>query len=161
MDFSKPSTPKSVITNINESIEDAIKLSSVTMRKTRIKLVKTLYEKLPSYTADPHLIEEVILNLITNSIEALKDIEGEKIVEILSSIEENHIVVSVSDSGPGIPSDLRNQIFDPFYTTKIDGTGIGLSICQRIIIDHGGSLNVSESKWGGATFTIEFPLRKE
>ncbi|MBW1798969.1 MAG: HAMP domain-containing histidine kinase [Deltaproteobacteria bacterium] len=63
--------------------------------------------------------------------------------------------MSISDSGPGVPSNIRDKIFDPFFSTKNDGTGIGLSIAQRIVIDHGGSLTVSQSKWGGAEFTIK------
>jgi len=72
-----------------------------------------------------------------------------------------HILVKVSDSGPGIPSNLKEKIFDPFYTTKDGSTGIGLSLSHRVITDHGGSLRVVPSKWDGAEFIIEIPLKKE
>jgi signal transduction histidine kinase len=67
----------------------------------------------------------------------------------------------ISDTGPGVPANIKDKIFDPFYTTKSDSTGIGLSLCHRIIMDHGGFLGVSSSRWGGAQFLIEIPVEKE
>ena len=160
MDFSKPSTPRLVLTGINQPIEDAIGLPSVTIRKRRIKIEKDLAEDLPMVHADPQLIEQVILNLISNAAEAMKNVDGPKKIAVTSSAENNRILVRISDSGPGVPLNLRDKIFDPFYTTKTESTGIGLSLCHRIMTDHDGSLRVSESKWGGAEFTIEIPLQE-
>ena len=85
MDFSKPGTPKLISTDINASVEEAIKLSAVTLRKNTIKIDKPLYRDLPHCYADPHLIEQVILNLITNAGKAMKNKDGLKIIEIKSS----------------------------------------------------------------------------
>jgi PAS domain S-box-containing protein len=160
IDFSKPSEPKLVLTDINQPIEEAINLSSVTLRKSGIKIEKDLARDLPLCHADPLLIEEVILNLITNATEAMKNVDGAKKIDVISSVKNDRIIVSVSDSGPGVTSDLKGKIFDPFYTTKNGSTGIGLSLCHRIITDHGGSLRVSTSKLGGAEFVIEIPVKK-
>ena len=160
MDFSKPGEPKLVPANINQPIEEAIQLSSVTLRKSEISLEKDLSEDLPQCNADPHLIEEVILNLITNAAEAMKGMEGGERIEITSSMGNKHILVKVSDSGPGVPSNLKEKIFDPFYTTKDGSTGIGLSLSHRVISDHGGSLSVGPSKWGGAEFIIKIPIKE-
>jgi len=160
MDFAKPGEPKLISTDINKPIEEAIHLSAVTMRKSGIKIEQRLSENLPPCQADPNLIEEMVLNLITNAAEAMKHMDQDKIIEIASSYENNRIVLTFSDSGQGIPIELRNKILDPFYTTKTDGTGIGLSISHRIITDHDGSLEISNSKWGGAEFRIEFPVGK-
>ena len=160
VDFSKPSEPKFITTNINQSIEEAINLSSVSLRKIGIKVEKNLAEDLPPCYADPSLIEAVILNIITNAAEAMRNIAEAKKIEINSSFESNHIFVRISDSGPGVPPDIREKVFDPFYTTKNTSTGIGLSICHRIISDHGGSISISTGKWGGAEFVIELPLEK-
>ena len=65
----------------------------------------------------------------------------------------------MSDSGPGVPFHLRSKIFDPFYTSKSDSSGIGLSISHRIITDHGGSIEVGTSKWGGAEFKVRIPIK--
>jgi len=160
IDFSRPSRPNFILANINGPIEDAISLSAVTLRKSRISLEKKLQKDIPECTLDKHLMEEVILNLITNAVEALRKTEGERNLEVNSFAEGESIFVRIADSGPGIPLDLREQVFDPFFSTKDGGTGIGLSLSHRIVVDHGGSLSVSTSKWGGAEFLIEIPCRK-
>ena len=115
---------------------------------------------MPLCQVDPNLIEQAILNLINNATEAMQDMRKGKKIEITSSIEKNCILVTVSDSGPGVPLALKDELFDPFYSTKSNGTGIGLSISNRIITDHGGSMDVSVSRWGGAEFRIELPIKK-
>ena len=161
MDFSKPSEPKLILTDINQPIEEAMNLSLVTLRKSGIQIEKALAKDLPPCHMDPLLIEEVILNLITNATEAMKSIDGVKIIKVISSVKKHRILVRVSDSGPGVTPDLKDKIFDPFYSTKNGSTGIGLSINHRIITDHGGSLTVYSSKWGGAEFVIEIPIKKK
>jgi len=160
MDFSKPSEPKFVLTDINKPIKDALNLSEVSLRKRGIEIEKALDSDLPLCQVDPNLIEQVILNLINNATEAMQDMRKGKIIEITSSIGKNCILMTVSDSGPGVPLAMRDQLFDPFYSTKSRGTGIGLSISNRIITDHGASIDISESKWGGAEFRIELPIKK-
>jgi PAS domain S-box-containing protein len=160
MDFSKPGAPKMVPTNINESLEEAIELSSVTMRKNGVKIEKSLAPDLPQCYADPHLIEQVVLNLITNAARAMEKFNGTKFVEIKSSARNNTLSIRVADSGPGVPIELREKIFDPFFTTKDDGSGIGLNIAQRIVADHNGSISLDSSKWGGAEFKIELPIER-
>ena len=161
MDFSKPGAPKMVPTNINESLEEAIELSSVTMRKNGIKFEKSLAADLPQCYADPHLIEQVVLNLITNAARAMeKTTNGNKRVEIKSSAENNTLCIQVADAGPGVPAEIREKIFDPFFTTKEDGSGIGLNIAQRIVADHNGSISLGSSRWGGAEFKIELPIER-
>jgi len=160
MDFSKPTEPKYAMIDINKPIEEAISLSSVMLRKGGVKLEKTLAEDLPPCRADPQLIEEVILNLITNAAEATRNVDGARKIGVTSSMENNRISVRVFDSGPGIPSNIGDKVFDPFYSTKNGGTGIGLSLSHRIITDHGGSLRVGTSRWGGAEFVIEIPIEK-
>ncbi len=159
MDFSKPSNPKFVLTDLDQPVEDAVGLASVTLRKRGIKIEKKLAHDLPMVNADAQLIEEVVLNLITNAAEAMKNAKDQKQIEIISFAENNHVCVRVSDSGPGVPLELREKIFDPFFTTKTESTGIGLSLCHRIVSDHEGNLQVSENRWGGAAFTIRLPIK--
>ena len=161
MDFSKPGAPKMVLTNINESLEEAIMLSSVTLRKNGIKFDKSLAPDLPQCYADPQLIEQVVLNLITNAARAMeKSPNGGKRVEIKSFAQNNILCVQVADNGPGVPNELRDKIFDPFFTTKEDGSGIGLNIAHRIVADHNGSISLGASRWGGAEFKIELPIER-
>ncbi|UCF90278.1 MAG: PAS domain S-box protein [Desulfobacterales bacterium] len=160
MDFSKPSEPKFVTININQPIEEAINLTAVTLRKNGIQLEKNLTDNLPLCLADPNLIEEMVLNLINNAAEAMQSMEGDKQLAVSSSGAMDRILIRVSDSGPGVPLESRTKIFDPFFTTKHEGTGIGLSLSHRIVTDHGGSLQVTTSKWGGAEFVVELPVNK-
>jgi PAS domain S-box-containing protein len=161
MDFSRPGEPKLVISHINTPIEEAVKLASVTLRKSQIQISTSLAENLPECQIDPHLIEEVLLNLITNAADAMQDMESCKAIEITTSLADDKIEIKVSDTGPGVPFHLRSKIFDPFYTTKSDSSGIGLSISHRIISDHGGSIEVGSSNGGGAEFKVEIPLKMD
>ncbi len=158
IDFSKPSEPKFVEADVNQPIEEAVKLSAVTIRKSGVRLEKSLAEELPGCLIDPTLIEEVILNLINNATEAMKNMEGEKKIEVRSERRNDHVLISVSDSGPGVPSAIRKRFFNHFYTTKNDSTGIGLSLCHRIVTDHGGTLDVRRSRWSGAEFQVRLPV---
>jgi PAS domain S-box-containing protein len=160
MDFSKPSIPRLALTNINHSIQEAVGLSSATLRKYGIRIETSLRDDLPQCFTDSHLIEQVLMNLIMNASQAMEKTAGEKIIEVTSSVEENFVLIRVADSGPGVPPMLRKKIFDPFFTTKKDSSGIGLSVCYRIMADHGGSLNVLTSKWGGAEFRVGIPIEK-
>ncbi|MCK5145213.1 GHKL domain-containing protein [bacterium] len=160
MDFSRPTEPKRKWIHINAPIEEAAELSSVTLSKIGIKLTQKLEENLPLCYADALLLEQVLLNLITNAAEAMKENRTEKIIAIASSLKKDRFRITVSDSGPGVPNPVKEKIFDPFYSTKSGNTGIGLSLGHRIITDHGGTLDVEVSRWSGAQFVIEIPLKQ-
>lgn len=110
---------------------------------------------IPSVVADRELLKQVCLNIAKNGIEAMVD---GGILHIQVKVDEagRRVLVDVHDSGPGIPAFLIDKIFDPFFTTKQNGTGLGLSVCQRIIHDIGGTIRVA-SKGFGTTFTIAIP----
>jgi PAS domain S-box-containing protein len=157
LDFSKPNAPRMGWMNVNSVIEEALELSSVTLRKAGITLEKNLESGLPLCFADSQLISQVLLNLITNAAQALRECQGERRLSVGSSLEKDSLLISVADSGPGVPMDLREKIFDPFFSIKREGSGIGLSLCHRIVTDHGGSLKIGVSKWEGAEFIVEIP----
>ena len=160
LDFSRPGAPTMALMNANQPMEDAIKLSAVTLRKKEIQVKTSLEDKLPKCYGDAHLIEQVVLNLIDNAVKAMEDKGSSKMLRLRTYSENNGVYLLVSDSGAGIPAGIREKIFDPFFTTETDGSGIGLAICQRIINDHGGNIKVGGNSWGGATFTIELPIEK-
>ncbi len=160
MDFSKPGEPRFVMADINEPVDDAAGLAMTTLHKAGIVLKKNLSPEIPACRIDPHMMEQVILNLITNAAEAMRDAQCPKVISIRTSFEKDHVTVRVADSGPGVAADLQEKIFEPFFTTKSDSTGIGLSICRRIIIDHGGVLKATDSALGGAEFVIELPVKE-
>ncbi|HGY11351.1 MAG TPA: GHKL domain-containing protein [Desulfobacterales bacterium] len=158
MDFSRPTETKFSLTDINDSIMEAVNLTSVTLRKSGIQFSTALSDNLPKCMADSHMIEQVILNLIANASEAMQNMDKDKRINISSFLENNNIYIKVKDSGHGIPQDIRNDIFEPFYTTKNSGSGIGLNICHRIITDHGGTLELSSAEQKGAEFIIKIPI---
>jgi len=104
-------------------------------------------------TADEELLEQVIINLIKNSLEALGQEGG--MIRIFCRKDVEGCLIKVSDNGPGIPSDMIERIFVPFFTTKTEGSGIGLSLSRQIIHQHGGHINVASTSDPGTTFVIE------
>lgn len=161
MDFSKPAPPHMGIVNLNDPIVEAIRMTSSTLRKRGVAVYTDLAPDLPKCRADAGLIEQVLVNLITNAFQAMEKTEGQKYLEISSAALDGRIVIRVSDSGPGVPPSIRMKIFDPFFTTRKEGSGIGLSFSHRIIADHDGALLVNTSRWGGAEFRIELPGARE
>lgn len=158
MDFSKPGKPNFIVADINKPIEEAIKLTSTTLRKCGISLEQALKDDLPKCRFDPQQIEEVVLNLINNALDAVRTSVNEKRIRVTSSERDQHVILSVIDSGSGIPRKNRDKVFDPFFTSKSDSTGIGLSICHRIVRDHDGTIKILTSQWGGAEFCIFIPV---
>ncbi len=160
LDFSRPTAPRMALVDINQCLNNVIKLTAVTMRKAGIQVDTSLAPNLPRCHGDMALMEQVFLNLTQNAARTLKKATGVKTIAINSYTVDNQIHIAVADSGPGVPDELKDKIFDPFFTTNPDGSGIGLSIAQRIVTDHNGSLTVSAAKLGGALFTVSLPIEK-
>jgi signal transduction histidine kinase len=113
---------------------------------------------LPQVFGDRLQLQQVVMNLIVNSVEAMKNIGGTREIIIKSQREGNEqILISVSDTGIGLPPQVAEKIFDPFFTTKAHGTGMGLRISRSIIESHGGRLWAAESSERGATFQFTLP----
>ena len=161
LDYSKPFPPRKQAVDVNQVIEEAVRLSMSTLRKREIALLKDLATDPAICRADAQLIEQVLVNLIMNACQAMEGSGGAKFLEVASSVQDGRVVLRVSDSGPGVPLPLREKVFDPFFTTRKDGSGIGLSFSHRIVTDHGGSLRIETSRWGGAEFRIELPAAGE
>ncbi len=160
LDFSKPTAPQMVHIDINQCLNNVLDLTAVTMRKADIQVTCKLAENLPHCYGDVALMEQVFLNLIQNAGHAVKSAQDAKNVTVTSYSQKNQIYVTVSDSGPGVPDDLKEKIFDPFFTTSSDGSGIGLSIAQRIVTDHNGMLTLQSTDLGGAKFMVTLPIEK-
>jgi len=130
------------------------------LRRKGINLERQLKKDIPCSYADSMLMEQAIINLINNAARALKGENGDKKILLTSSCNDTHIYIRVSDSGHGVPQHLREKVFDPFFTTNTDGSGLGLSIVHRIVQYHGGSVCVTTGSLGGAEFIIELPMEK-
>ncbi|GEM_PF-6598253 len=153
MDFSRPHVPRLARTDINRCVRKA---SEFALPEEEIIMETVLHEDMPECFLDARSVLQVLINLITNAAEAMKNTAHRKIM-IRSRHDNDSVVITVSDSGPGVSQDDRDKIFAPFFTTKHRGLGIGLSISSGIIKDHGGRMDVSDSIMGGAEFRITLP----
>jgi PAS domain S-box-containing protein len=144
--------------NMNELVREVLALARNELRNSLIELRIELDEMLPTLTADPVQLQQVIFNLINNAIDAMDRVTGrDRILHIKSERSERWMAVSVADSGVGIAPENVDKIFKSFFTTKTNGMGMGLAICQSIVESHGGKLTASPAYPHGAVFNITLP----
>jgi two-component system NtrC family sensor kinase len=158
--FARQRPPERALTDINQVVRDAAELRRYALHTHQIDLHLALDPELPQVMADATQLQQVFLNLITNAEHALRDYDGDKRLTIVSRRSGDMIVVSVADSGPGVPHELHDRIFNPFFTTKKvgEGTGLGLSISDGIVREHGGQIRLASPPGEGAVFVIELPI---
>ncbi|WP_158794053.1 ATP-binding protein [Granulicella sp. L60] len=155
--FEKGVMDREVI-DVNEINRETIALLRDEAVRHNISVRTELADGLPSIVGDRVQLQQVVMNLIVNSIDAMKDIDGVRVMVIKSQrTEDEQILVSVSDTGIGLPPQFLEQIFNPFFTTKAHGTGMGLRISRSIIESHGGRLWAVGSAGQGATFHFHLP----
>jgi signal transduction histidine kinase len=152
MEFSKPSRAGRSAHSLNELVRDTV-TPLVEDAPAGVTIEARLDPGAPEVIMDPGAVEQLIINLVRNSVEALA---GPGRVTVSTKIDAEGTRLVVEDTGPGIPPELREKIFEPFYTTKRTGSGLGLSICRSIVSDHGGTLAVASAAGGGATITVTF-----
>jgi two-component system NtrC family sensor kinase len=156
-------SPKREPVSIRDAVAVALELINHRLRDTDIRVITEMPARLPPLRADPDQIVHLLANLMGNAAAALQRRPGARIL-VRAEIEEadtgRSLVLRVADNGPGIPPELREHVFRPFFTTKPDGagTGIGLALCRTIVQDHGGQIAAEETPGGGATFTVWLPL---
>jgi PAS domain S-box-containing protein len=149
-------TPQREMVNLNELIPEMIALLHDAANRQSISIRAEVDGTLPPITADRVQMQQVLMNLMLNGIEAMKDSGGELTIR-LKKAEDGQIQLSVSDVGVGLPVENAEHIFDAFFSTKTQGTGMGLSISRRIIESHGGRLWASSNSGRGATFHFTVP----
>jgi len=144
---------------IKPVVQNVLMLFEYDIRQSRVTLKTDIERKLPEVFIDDIQIQQVLVNLIKNSIDALRE-AGTPDPEILVTAEsaEREILVKVTDNGPGVDEELRSRLFEPFFTTKPHGVGLGLSICRNIANAHGGNLRHETPPEGGCRFTLSLPL---
>jgi PAS domain S-box-containing protein len=152
----KRETSKRETVNLNEVIRETIALLQEKVSKNSILIRTQLDDVLPTISADRVQVQQVLMNLILNGIEAMKETRGELTITSETG-EHSQVLISVRDSGVGLPVGNPERIFEAFFTTKPEGTGMGLSISRRIIESHGGRLWASASPGGGAIFHFTLP----
>jgi len=157
--FTKKRVGQRQFLEINTIIEGTLRLVEADVRARNFNLCKSLTPELPKVFADNIQIQQVVLNLIRNAMDAMENVpSGENIVTVETNLgDDNCVRVSVSDQGIGLTEDIAEQIFDSFFTTRDTGTGLGLSISRSIIAAHGGVIDYSPNREGGVTFYFTLP----
>jgi PAS domain S-box-containing protein len=139
---------------LNQLLEEILDLIGYQIPTAGILMQRSLSKELPLCHGDVDRLRQVFVNLIVNALQAL---EGQGRLEVSSRFEADEFQVRIVDDGPGIPADIRGQIFHPFFTTKSDGTGLGLSVSYGIVEAHGGNIAVESEPGQGSCFTVSLP----
>jgi PAS domain S-box-containing protein len=158
----KKGTPERELVDVNEIVREMIVVLHGEAARQNIVVTMDLARDLPQLMADRVQLQQVMMNLIMNSIDAMKSVDGIRELAINSRLAENEkILVSVSDTGVGLPKQQADQIFNAFFTTKLHGTGMGLRISGTIIESHGGRLWAEDNSPRGAKFLFTLPTKIE
>ncbi|MDP2628234.1 MAG: ATP-binding protein, partial [Candidatus Rokubacteria bacterium] len=147
---------------LNQVVREALELLTYPLRVDSVEVVLDLAEDLPALQGDSHLLHQVVVNLVSNAQQAMREVPGRRRLSLStrSDPQREHVYLEVADTGPGIPLEIQARIFEPFFTTKPpgQGTGLGLSLCQGIVENHGGLVRVRSEPGGGAAFVVELPV---
>src|SRR3984893_9358069 len=152
----KKSLPQREPVDVNELIREIALLLQNDIRRNSVTVHLDLSENLPEVAGDRVQLEQVLMNLMLNAIEAMRDANGDLTITSKQT-DDGHSLISVSDTGVGIPADKVDQIFDTFFTTKPQGTGMGLAISRSIVESHGGRLWATSTSGRGSTFRFTLP----
>ncbi|MBL6928920.1 MAG: PAS domain S-box protein [Rhodospirillales bacterium] len=157
--FARNESPERKPIEINQAIREAMDLLRSNAIGNAVSVELDLAESAPSVPADAIQIQQVIHNLARNAIEAMGEVPGDRVLTIKTRIDvENGFEVAVSDTGPGMSADVRDNLFTPFFSTKPDGLGMGLTICRTIVKSHGAELDLSSEEGAGTTFRFTLPF---
>jgi C4-dicarboxylate-specific signal transduction histidine kinase len=159
-DLYKKTPTKHTMVQINEIVREVLALVQDDFRANAVIATLEYQENLPLIHASHSQIQQVILNLVTNSVEAMRSVPiNKRRLRLTTGFDgKTGVAVYIQDSGPGIAPENQERIFEPFFTTKSSGTGLGLPICRSIVEDHGGALHLSKTNSGGTSFELILPL---
>lgn len=163
LEFSRPASPQKKPLDVNVLVERTLQLQEHSLRRNQITVNFQAHPGLPPVLGDGNQLIQVLLNLVTNAEQAIREVRESGNIEICIILEDGRITVTVQDDGVGIRPEALPRIFDPFYTTKRPGggTGLGLSICMSIIREHGGNLDAKALPGGGSVFTLTLPVASD
>jgi signal transduction histidine kinase len=152
--------PLLVPLDVNELVRDTIELTKTNLLARQVALVTTLAPDLPPLDGDRVQLQQMLLNLIVNAADAMDALpEAARVLTIATALDAGMVCLSVADRGPGIPAEAADKLFEPFWSTKAEGMGIGLAVCRSIVAAHHGTLEASNAPGGGAVFHARLPAR--
>jgi two-component system sensor histidine kinase HydH len=153
-DFLRPAQPRRQEVDLNQVIHEVKALMAEAVKDKGVSLVERLAPSLPPIEADPNQLKQVLVNLVKNALEAT-DKKGK--IQLSSGAQDAQVWFTVQDTGKGMPEEVLEKIFNPFYTTKDKGTGLGLAVINKIVSDHHGTITVDSVAGSGSTFTVRLP----
>lgn len=159
-DFVRKRPPSPSLLNIGEILEETLDFFLPLAERQGVKLDYACEMPLPRVSADRIQIEEVLLNLLQNAVDAVKDTD-ERLVRLSAAVVDDVLMVSVQDTGPGMSQETCEHLFEAFYTTKPEGLGLGLSLCRSIVEAHGGRLTGENLPEGGTMLSFSLPIAQE
>lgn len=157
--LAKPGTPKRQPCQLEEVISDLISLFEVEFKNKEIRVLFFCHSDIPPVNLDREQFDQVLVNILKNAVEVTPS-GGEISIGIEHLKEENMVSLLIRDTGLGIPDDVLSQVFDPFFTTRDEGTGLGLYVCREIVNNHGGEIRIANNPDQGCTVTITLPCSK-
>jgi len=158
LDFSRPQEPELVPLDLNDIVRSTLALIARETASQGVTVVEELSDARVKALGHADTLKQLLLNLSLNALQAMPD---GGVLSIQTGIFGTRPYIKVTDTGPGIPEEKLENIFEPFYTTRESGTGLGLAIVHRIVLDHGAEIRVESSPGAGATFVVRFPAGKK
>lgn len=155
--FAKPPLQKQPGVSVNRTLEESLLMVFKELGGEKINISKELAENLPTITADANLLQQAIVNILQNAMEAMPDV-GELGLRTWLHSDLNMLVIAITDNGCGIDPGILSKIFEPFYTNKLDRMGLGLPVAHRIISEHGGFIHVSSNERSGTKVHVYLPI---
>jgi PAS domain S-box-containing protein len=165
-EFSRQTKPEFEKLDINQPVENALLITGQQLLDHNISIVRNLADDLPKVMGDTNQLEQVFLNLISNARDAMEEVPGKRALTISSYLIDNEasplVLVSIQDTGVGIPEENLDKVFDPFFTTKAvgRGTGLGLSLCFSIVEMHGGRIEINSRPGAGTEIKVILPIKE-
>jgi len=150
----RPTRPQLHRENINSIVEEAVRFFAPEIKDRDIVVEQELRSDLPMLQLDRDQMKQAFYNVIKNSFEAMKN---RGILRIRTDMDESHVIISFTDTGGGISAENLSHVFEPYFTTKPSGTGLGLLIVRRIVREHGGELSIESNEGKGLALMIRLP----
>jgi signal transduction histidine kinase/ActR/RegA family two-component response regulator len=159
LDFARQRNPERHVLRLQPVVEAVLELFAYEARIAGVQIKASVPDDLPPVLGDRHALQQIVVNLVQNALHALENHPGERHIQIEAASQGDGLTLCVRDTGPGVPEELRQRVFTPFFTTKAatKGTGLGLALARSVARDHGGELTLDPGDGGGACFTVRLP----
>jgi signal transduction histidine kinase len=155
LDFGRPSAPTMRLVDVRRVLEEVVLFTRKFADRSKVQIIEDYADDVHEIMGDPEQLKQVFVNLISNAVQAMGEEGGA--LTVSTGFEDEFVFVRFSDTGPGIPSESIGKVFDPFFSTRDDGTGLGLTIVHRIVDEHGGHIEVTSDAGTGTAFTVHLP----